>query len=79
MAGSPGYYVSDPGVPNAGEVKVFFMAAEPPDGQYRLDGDQWVEVPDGWYLSDRLIDGDPGLSGPFAEAPNGAPPPPVAG
>jgi hypothetical protein len=75
MAGSPGYYVYEP---YKQEPIVFFMADEPPDGQYRLDNGEWVPLPDGWFISDMLMDGDPALNGPVAEAPAGAPAPPEA-
>jgi hypothetical protein len=66
-----GYYVKDTG---DGDVYNFFMADEPPLGQYVLHDGVWVPLPDPWYLMDKIIDGDPEVDGPVADPPEGVPP-----
>jgi hypothetical protein len=64
-----GYYTD-----TGGDVYHFFMAAEPPLGQFILRDGAWVLLPDPWYLMDRVIDGDPDLTGPVVDPPEGVPP-----
>jgi hypothetical protein len=52
---------------------VFAMLDEPPLGQYVLRDGAWVPLPDGFYLMDKIIDGDVDTDGPFADPPEGVP------
>jgi hypothetical protein len=63
-----GYYRRDTG---DGYTCNYFMNSEPPDGQFVLRGDVWLPLPDGFYLADRLLDGDPEFDGPFPDPPAG--------
>jgi hypothetical protein len=66
-----GYYVRDTG---DGDVVYFFAGGEPPLEQYVLRDGTWHPLPDGFYLMDKLIDGDPDFYGPVADPPAGVPP-----
>jgi hypothetical protein len=79
-----GYYIRDTG---DGDVRCYYMADEPPDGQFAFRGGAWVPLEvyglldgarvalvDGCYVMDRLIDGDPEFDGPFDDPPSGVPP-----
>ena len=79
-----GYYIRDTG---GGDVNCYYMADEPPLGQYALRGGVWellevyglldgarVTLVDGYAVMDRLIDGDPEFDGPFEDPPEGIPP-----
>jgi hypothetical protein len=79
-----GYYTSDSG---DGDVHCFFMNGEPPSGQFAFRGGVWqplevyglqdgrlVTLVDGYYVMDRIIDGDPDYDGPFDDPPEGVPP-----
>jgi hypothetical protein len=37
------------------------------------DGERWEPLIDGYYLWDKIIDGDPDTDGPFADPPAGVP------
>lgn len=60
-----GYYFS-------GDV-VFYMGGEPPLEQYVFRDAAWQPLPDGFYLMDKLIDGDVDLDGPVPDPPKGVP------
>lgn len=64
-----GYYIRDTG---DGDVSYYyFMNQEPPDGQYKFKGGVWKPMIDGYYLMDKIIDGDPDIDGPFDAPPEG--------
>jgi hypothetical protein len=65
-----GYYTE---TTNSG-VFHFFMNSEPPDGQFILIGSPWKPLIDGWSLMDKIIDGDPEVSDPVRDPPEGVPP-----
>ena len=78
-----GYYIQDDGE----DVFYYFMGAEPPLEQYALRNGVWEPLPvygiyngrlvtlvDGYYLMDKIMDGDPEVDGPFDELPEGVPP-----
>lgn len=69
-----GYYRDVGGEDVGGDVYHFFMAEEPPDGQYIFRGGAWVPLVNGYYLMDRLITGDVDVDGPFDDPPKGVPP-----
>jgi hypothetical protein len=64
-----GYYTWDDTV----DIFYFFMGDEPPLKQYMFRGQVWEPLIDGWYLMDRVIDGEPGLDGPMPNPPDGVP------
>jgi hypothetical protein len=65
-----GYYVQGTG---DGDVYHYLMIDEPPLGQFMLRGDEWQPLVDGFYLMDKIIDGDPDVIGPMANPPAGVP------
>ena len=65
-----GYYTRDTGQ----NVYHYFMGDEPPLEQYVLIGDVWLALIDKYYLMDKIIDGDPTVSGPTKYPPLGVPP-----
>ena len=66
-----GYYIRDTG---DGDVSYYyFMNQEPPDGQYKFKGGVWKPMIDGYYLMDKIIDGDPGHRRPVRCASRGSP------
>ena len=66
-----GYYTQDDGQ----HVSHYFMGDEPPLEQYILRGNTWKPLPDGFYLMDMIIDGNPEISGPV-KSPGVLPPAP---
>lgn len=68
VTGKLGYYIQDDG------ETVYLMQAEPPEGQFVLHGDVWELLIDPWYLMDMIIDGNPTLSDPMVNPPEGVPP-----
>jgi hypothetical protein len=69
-----GYYILDTG---DGDVYHFLMTDEPPLGQYALRGGAWEPLIDGFYLMDKVIDGDPDVTGPMVHPPEGVPRSPI--
>jgi hypothetical protein len=73
-----GYYVQDSRIGGEADgqdyVSYYFMGAEPPDEQYIFRGGAWKPLIDGYYLMDKIIDGDPDVDGPFDDPPEGVPP-----
>lgn len=69
-----GFYTQDTGQ----NVYYFYMAAEPPEGQYILREGKWHPLVDGYYLMDMIINGQPDLTGPEPALPKGAPPAPAS-
>ena len=65
-----GYYTRDTGQ----NVYHYFMGDEPPLEQYVLINNAWQPMSDGFYLMDKIIDGDPTVSGPAKYPPLGVPP-----
>jgi hypothetical protein len=71
MAGSKiGYYRRDTGQ----SVYDFYMSEEPPLGQFLLRDGTWEPLADGYFLMDMVIDGNPELTGPVKDPPQGVPP-----
>jgi hypothetical protein len=52
----------------------YFVGGEPPLEQYILINGVWKPLVDGFYLMDKIIDGDPGVGDPTDEPPEGVPP-----
>ncbi len=50
------------------------MGDEPPLEQYILIDGTWEPLSDGFYLMDMVIDGNPEISGPVRDPPEGVPP-----
>jgi hypothetical protein len=50
------------------------MGDEPPLEQYILHVGKWTPLVDGFYLMDMIIDGNPEISGPVLDPPEGVPP-----
>ena len=65
-----GYYTE---VSGDGTAYHYLMTDEPPLGQYILHGGVWVPLVDGFYLMDKIIDGDPEVTGPVPNPPDGVP------
>ena len=76
MVGKIGYYTEDTGPNNddAPDVFVFYMASEPPEGQFILINGAWRPLVDPWFLMDKIMDGDPEVGDPTDDPPEGVPP-----
>lgn len=66
-----GYYTQDYG---DGDVTYYFMNDEPPDGQFIFLGGAWRPLIYPFYLADLLMDGNPEVSDPVTDPPEGVPP-----
>jgi hypothetical protein len=76
MVGKIGYYTEDTG-PNdddAPDVFHLYMGDEPPLEQYILIKGEWRPLIDPWFLMDKIIDGNPDISDPMPDPPEGVPP-----